>query len=119
MYWTWWAVALHYSQHSRHGVIAEWSRAGEYLDRDHRERENVRFLAKFLPIQYFWRSPSRAGATLERGTPDRIQVLSNRGEAKACDACVTEVVHKDVRPLEVPMDHVAGVEVTETFGEIK
>ena len=71
-----------------------------YFEGDHRERKNVRFLGKLLPLQDLWCSPSRAVATLKRGAPDGIQVLGERGEAKVREARTTRVIHKDVQLAE-------------------
>jgi len=76
-----WAFVLQYGQNRCRGRSrVEWNLTGEYLcwcgmavrqyftrgesfamylDRDHRERENIRFLAVCSPfIQDLWRSPS-------------------------------------------------------------
>ena len=70
-----------------------------------------------------------------RGGPHGIQVLSNYSEAKIRDACMAGAVHKDVRlsgcqygdktifrkttySLEVPMNHIAGVEVGEALSDV-
>jgi len=107
-----------------------------YLDHDHRERKNVRFLARRPRAQHLWRSPSRGVALLKRGALDGFQVLSYRSEAKIRDACVTRVVHKDIRLVEcqhggetrfrtvtysheVPMDYIARVEVAEAVSDIR
>ena len=72
---------------------------------------------------------------MPRGTPYGIQALSDLGLAKVCDTCVPGVVDEDVwltgcryggrtrctkttYPLEVPMNYIAGVEVTEAFSDI-
>jgi len=105
------------------------------LDHDHRERENVRFLAGFTPVQDLWRSPSRGVSMLTRGGPHGIHVLSDRSQTKICNSRSTGVVHKDVwlaryhdgekmfrtttYPLEVPVNYVAGVEVAEAPGGVR
>jgi len=66
------------------------------LNRDHRERENVRFLAVWPLVQDLWRSPPWGEAALRPSVPDGIDTLSERSEAKVRDACTTGVVHKDV-----------------------
>ena len=95
-----------------------------YLDHDHCEGKNVRFLAIWPPLQDLWCCPSHGAAMMRRGGPHRIRVFSNRGEPKVRDARTTAVVHEDVwlagcqcggemrfttltYPLEVPMNHVA------------
>jgi len=74
-------------------------------------------------------------AALKRGSPHGIQVLSDGSEVKIRDACMTRVVHKDVRLaerqhgsetrfktvtyyFETPVNRIAGVEVTEALGNI-
>jgi len=74
-----------------------------YLDHDHRERENVRFLAIFPPLQDLWRSPSWGVAVTTRSARFRIQISSDRSEAKIRDACTTRVIHKDVGLVVVNM----------------
>ena len=105
-----------------------------YLDHDHREGENVRFLARWLPAQDLWRNPSR-GAAMPRGALHGIRALSNHCLGKVRDARMTGVVDKDVwlagcqyggeagfrtntHSLEVPMNHIAGVEVVEPFSYV-
>ena len=67
-----------------------------YLDHDHRERENVGFLAAWPLVQDLWRSPSRGVTILTRCTPYGIQVQSHLGEAEIRDACMTRVIHEDI-----------------------
>ena len=72
---------------------------------------------------------------LTRGTLDRIQVLSDCSEAKIHNARMTRAVHQDVwlisyqynskarfktstYSLEVPMNYIAGMEVTEAIGDV-
>ena len=108
-----------------------------YFNHDHREREHVGFLAVYPFVQDLWRGPSRSVAVQGqgRGAPGGIQVSSDRGEAEIGDACVTGVIHKDVwlarcqwgdetrfkittYSLEIPMDHIARVEVAEALSDI-
>ena len=66
---------------------------------------------------------------------DAIQVLSDCGETKIRDQRITGVVHEDIwlaghqysgkprfrintHSLEVPVNHIAGVEVTEASGDV-
>jgi len=72
--------------------------------------------------------------SLMRGALDGIHVLSDCGETKICDERIAGVVYEDVwlarcqqggkryntatYALEVPMDHVAGMEVVEAAGNI-
>jgi len=73
---------------------------------------------------------------LTRGGPRGIQVLSNHSEAEIGDACMTGIIHKDIRlvecqygsriisrtvtySLEVPVNHIAGVEVTKALSNIR
>ena len=73
-----------------------------YLDHDHRERENVRFLAvSSLLLQYLWRGPSRGMTLIIRGASDGIQVLGDRSKAKTRDPCMVGVIHEDIRLLRV------------------
>jgi len=107
-----------------------------YLDHDHGKRENVRFHTTFPPKQDLRRGPPRGLTTLMRDGPYGIQVLSYGGEAKIRDACMTRVVHKDVRlveyqhggtmgfrtatySLEVPVNHIAGVEVAQALSDVE
>ena len=106
-----------------------------YLDHDHRESENTRFLAMWPLVQDLWRSPSRGVIGLIWGPPDGFRILSNRSETKICDSCMARLVHKDVwlpgyqygdttssrktaYPLEVSMNDIAGVEVAKSLGDI-
>lgn len=99
-----------------------------YFDRDHRKSKYVRFLTVSPLLQDLRCSPSRGLAVLARVTPYGIQVSSDCSEAKICDARDAGVVHKDVRllkckyggdtisrtttyPLEVSVNHIAGMEV--------
>ena len=68
-----------------------------YLDHDHRERENIRFLAIFPLVKNLWRGPSQGEAMLVRSAPYGIQVMSDLGEAEIRDAYMTGVFYKDVR----------------------
>ena len=105
------------------------------LDHDHRKSENVRFLTAPPPSQDLWRSPPRGVAAVKRGGRYGIQVLSDGSETKIRDACMTRVVHKDIRlaecqhgsamrfrtatySFEVPMNQIAGVEVAEALGDV-
>jgi len=108
-----------------------------YLDHDHRERENIRFFATFpLFGQDLWRSPPRGMSLILCGTLLGTCVFSDRGEAKIRDACVTTVVHEDIRlaecqrdgkprfrtisySFEVPVNHIAGVEVAEALSDVR
>jgi hypothetical protein len=71
---------------------------------------------------------------LTRGTPHGIQVSGDRGEAEIRNACMTRVVYEDVwlagcqyryesrfrtkYSLEVSVNHIGGVEVPETLGDV-
>jgi len=89
----------------------------------------------FSPDHDLWRSPSQGVAMLKCVTLHGIRVLSERGKAKIGDACMTRVVHQDVRlaerqrgsetgfgtathSLEIPVNHIAGVEVAEALSNI-
>ena len=73
--------------------------------------------------------------TLNRGTLYRIEVPSDRGEAKICESSMTGAIHNGVsldvhqysgetrvrtttHSLKVPMNDVAGVEVAETPSDV-
>ena len=107
------------------------------LNRDHREREDIRFLAKCPPIGQDLRcNPSRTVALLVWNAPYRIQILSDHSDTTICDHCVAGGVHKDVQlvryqyavvkrsrmttySLEIPVNNIAGVEVIQTFCDIR
>ena len=106
-----------------------------HFDHDHRERENVRFLAVCSLVQNLWRSPSWGVTTLTRGALHGIQVLGDHSKPKIYNARSIRVIYKDVwlagcqhccktrfvmitYSLEVPVDHIAGVEVAEALRDI-
>jgi len=105
------------------------------LDHDHRERENVRFLAIRPLLQDLRRSPPRGVAVMTRRARYGIHILSDCSEAEIRDACMTGVVHKDVRlvecqhgietgfrttySFEIPMNHIAGVEVAQALSDVR
>ena len=66
-----------------------------YLDHDHRKGEDVRFLARWLPVQDLWRGPPR-GVAMPRGALHGIRVLGDLGLAKVRDARMPGVVDKNV-----------------------
>jgi len=66
------------------------------LDHDHRERENVSFLAIRPLREDLWSSPSRGVAVMARGARYRIHILSDRSEAEIRDARMTRIIHKDI-----------------------
>ena len=68
-----------------------------YLDHDHREGEDVRFLAIFPLDQHLWRGPSHGQAVLARNTLYGVRVFGNLREAKIRDPYVARVFHKDVK----------------------
>jgi len=107
-----------------------------YLNHNHRESEDVRFLTVRPSEQDLWGSPSRGVALLIRGALHGIQVLSHRGDAEIHDARTARLVHENIRligceydcrtgfrtttySLEVPMDHIAGVEVAEAISDVR
>ena len=116
---TWRALAPYHGRRSRGTLlITERNRAGEclcrheitvnhssahggalltYFDYDHGERENVRFLPRFISTQDLWRSPLRRGFVPAPGAWYGTRVFGNRCWAKACDARTTGLVHKDNR----------------------
>ena len=107
------------------------------LDNDHREREDVRFLAKCPPIGQDLRcNPSRTVTVFVWNAPYRIQVLSDHSDTTICDHRVAGGVHKDVQlvrcqyavvklsrmitySLKIPVNNVAGVEVIQAFCDIR
>jgi len=107
-----------------------------YFDHDHREGENIRFLATgYHFLQDLWRRPSQSVATLMRGELHGTRILSDGGEAKIRDAHTTGVIDKDVwlarckydiemrvraitYSLDVPMNYIVGVEVTEALSGV-
>jgi hypothetical protein len=87
------------------------------------------------PIQDFWCSPPPGITTMVLGALDGIQVFSDRSEAEICEACMTRFIHKYIQldmhqcdgetglrktthPLEIPMNDIAGVKVTEALGYV-
>ena len=107
-----------------------------YLDHDHRERENVCFLAVCsLPVQDLWGSPSRGIALVFGSSLHRIRVLSCR-ETEIHDPCVAGIIHKDIwlgtcesgrktglmpitYPSEIAVNNIAGVEEAKAFNDIR
>lgn len=72
-----------------------------YLNHDHCEGENVRFLAICSPVQDLWCSPSRSVTIMTRGAPDGVQVLGDHSEAEIRYARVIGAVNEDVHLLDV------------------
>jgi len=67
------------------------------FNHDHRERKDIRLLAKCPTIgQDLRRHPPHAVPVLVWGPPYRIQALSDHGETTICDDCMPGGVHKDV-----------------------
>ena len=67
------------------------------LNHDHRERKDIRFLAKCPPVCQDLRcNPPHTVTVLVWSVPHRIQVLSDHGETTICDQCAAGDVHKDV-----------------------
>jgi len=116
--------------------------SGSYLNHDHCERENVRFVAVCtLFVQYLGCSPSRSMALIFQDALHVVhsshEVLSSsyRSTAKIRDSCVTSVIHEDVRlamcqsgqntklilitySFEITMDYVARVKKVKTLSNI-
>ena len=67
-----------------------------HLNHNHRERENVRFIAIFPLVPNLRRDPPHREAILNRSTPHRMRVFGDLRETKVRDAYVTRVFHKDV-----------------------
>jgi hypothetical protein len=108
-----------------------------YLDHDHRESENVRFLAiRPLLVQDLWRSPPRGMALLFRSTSHGIQVLGDPGKAKIGDPRMASDIYKDIRlgtcqyggksglraitySLKITVNDAAGVEEAKAVSDIR
>ena len=154
---SWWPFASHYRQHSRRGqAIIERNYAGKYLrphgvavstsfcgkssfvsyfDHDHRERENVCFLAVCsLPVKYLWRSKSNG--VVQRTARCGIPEFTDRRETEICDSCVTGTIHQDIwldtcqfgrktglisvtYSFEISMNYVVRVEKVKTLSNIR
>ena len=106
-----------------------------YLNHDHRESENIRFLAVCPLVQDLWRSPPCTVAMEIRDAQCRIQILGDSSEAKIRQTRMAGVIHKDVwldgcqcgsearleiitYSLEIPVNDIAGVEVTEALSDV-
>jgi hypothetical protein len=107
-----------------------------YLDRDHRERENIGFFAICpLPVQNLRCSPSCGVTLVIRSGSYRVQVLGDRSKTKIGDPCTVIATHKDIwldmcqygskigfrtitYSLEIAVNYVAGVEKVKPFGDI-
>jgi len=102
-----------------------------HFNYDHRERKNIAFHAVRPPfLQDLWRSPSQGVSWYG------IRVLSEVGKSKIPKARAAGVVHEDVSlckckrddktrfrmttyPLEVSVNHTAGVEVMEALSSVR
>jgi hypothetical protein len=107
-----------------------------YLDHDHRESENVAFLAtRPARLRPLVQPIARCDRVEPRHSLYRIQVTNDRGEAKICESGMAGAIHKDIwldrcqyggetkvgttkHSLEVPMNDIAGVEVGDTPGDV-
>ena len=68
-----------------------------YLDHNHREGENIRFLTICpFTVQDLWCGPSRGVTLFTRGAPNRIQVLGDPSEAKIRDPCTAGIIHENI-----------------------
>ena len=68
-----------------------------HLDHDHRERENVGFLAIISSLHpHLRRDPPHGEAILNRSAPYGVQVFGDLGEAKVRNQYVTGIFHEDV-----------------------
>ena len=116
-------------------LVVHSSSPATYLDHDHREGKNVRFLTMYPLVQDLRCSPPCGVTMLTRGTPRGIRVFNDSSKAEICEARMTGIVHKDVwlgvyqcggetrlrvttYSLEVPMNDIAGVEVTEALSDV-
>ena len=104
---------------------------------DHRKRKNIPFLAISPPnTQHLRCNPLRVINILNWGAPCRIQALNDHAKAKIGDPRTAGGVHKDLwlaghqysgerksrtiaYSLEISVDHVAGVDVVEAFGDVR
>jgi hypothetical protein len=78
-----------------------------HLDRDHRERVNVGFLAGILTRKDLWSGPVGSVADPKRGTPDRIRVFCYDGAAEIRNTCLGDAVNNIHKYI-----HLAGVNTT-------
>ena len=107
-----------------------------YLDHNHREGEDVRFLAVCPIVQDLRRSPSRGMVVLARGVWPGTNSRGDRCKTKIRDPRMAGSIHEDVwldarqcsgktgvkltkYPLEVSVNHIARVEVTEALGDVR
>ena len=60
----------------------------KYLDHEHAERVNIRFLGGILFAQDFWRGPSWGVNVLMRSRPYGVQVFGYSGNTKVRNKCV-------------------------------
>ena len=106
-----------------------------YLDHDHRERENIRFLAGIPSFYDFWCGPSRSVTPLVRRVSYGMRVLSDNSDAKIRQPCMRGTfnnVHKNIHlvgrkwscetkfriitySLEISVDHIARMEIIEAL----
>ena len=68
-----------------------------FLDHEHREGEYVCFRANYITHQDLRRSPPRGESRHIRVTLYRILIFHEYSLAKIGDACMTGVVHEDVK----------------------
>jgi len=80
------------------GVLQISIESATDLNYNHREREDIRFLAECPPIvQDLWCNPSCTVPMLIWSTPHRVQVLNDHGETTIRDHRMAGGVHEDVR----------------------
>ena len=75
-----------------------------HFDHDHRERENIRFLAIFPLVPDLRRGPLKVKVILKRDTPLVVQVPGDHREAKIRDARFTGIFDQDVSLVECQRD---------------
>ena len=115
-------------------VVHNWSPV-TYLDHDHSERENVSLLAIWPFVQYLRCSPSRGQKKLRRGSRLENRFCGDRNLIKICDPRMAGGIYKDIwldmhqhgsktgvrtttYSLEIPVNHIAGVEVTKSLRDV-
>ena len=67
-----------------------------YLDHDHREREDIRFLAIFLTLQYLWRSQALGFEILIGERLSGILVRSDCSDRETHNSRATLGIHEHI-----------------------
>jgi len=88
-----------------------------YLNNDHRERIDIRFLAdRPFPVQNLRSSPSYCVPVFDRYSGPKV--WGDRGETKIGQTCMTCLVHKNAWPLEISVNYTVGVKIAKTVSDI-